>query len=452
MTIPGLLAGLFTLWAPGFGLTLILLRGNSRINFLECAALGWLFGGGVISLLLCLGGFVFSGPALQSSVTIAALALAVFGWHFTRSAQSQIFLPRPKTPLQWFLAGAIALEILLMFYASTGHGLGWDGLINWEVKARYAYFHDGVIPAEYYRSETRAFTHPAYPLLIPMTELWLYLWMGDAQQFWIKLIFPFYYAALAILLAAAIRRLTSERWPALTASALLFFVPFLSNSPGNASGGYVDVPLSALYFVTIAYLLVYTMNGRTSALRIYAASLALLPWAKREGAVLWLIAGLCGAFVLWRKASSPRSYFLMLPGLVIMAAWKIFLRAMHTREAREFMPMSLATLREQLPRLVPIVRMVSREMIETTRWSLFWPAVIFAFACLVWRMRDRRLLVIALSVAAPIFIYAATYLFSVWPDYTLHFEASFSRLLAQVMPVAWLAIALAWPTRRPNEF
>ena len=46
-------------------------------------------------------------------------------------------------------------------------------------------------------------------------------------------------------------------------------------------------------------------------------------------------------------------------------------------------------------------------------------------------------------VAAPIGLYAASYLFSAWPDFAEHFGRSFHRLLLHVMPVAGLAIAIA---------
>ncbi len=445
MTVLGLLTGLLTLLAGGVGATLLLMRGATRINLFECTALGWLFGSGIIALLLWAGGLFLSGLPLQLSVAATAVALARAGFASVRKEHGRLVFPKPRNALEWSLAGAIALEIVVLIYSSFGHGLGWDGLLNWEVKARYAFFNDGVLPAAYYSSETRAFTHPAYPLFIPMTELWLYLWMGEAHQFWIKIIFPLYYAAGAILLATTARRLTNRRWPGLAASVLLFFVPFLSNSPGNATGGYVDVPLSILYLATMAYLIVYAINREAYALRVFAVSLALLPWAKREGAILWLIAALCGAVVIWRGSRSWRSLLWLLPGAAIVVAWKIFLHAMHTIEAREFGPMTFGTLQANLSRTIPIGKMVMAEMLETQRWSLFWPCVALAFTGLAFRARDSRLLLLVIAVAAPVTLYGATYLFSIWPDYSMHFQASFPRLLLHVMPVAWLAIALAMP-------
>lgn len=443
MILLGLFVALATLFAAGFGATLISLRGTTRVNLLESLALSWLFGSGIISLLLWIAGFVLSGFALQLGVAAAAITLAMYGCRSIYKTHLRIDCPKPRSVCEWCLGLVIALEILVMFYAAFGHGLGWDGLLNWELKARYAFLHSGVIPPAYYSSSTRAFTHPGYPLLIPMTELWLYLWMGEPHQFWIKVIFPLYYASGVVLLASGARRLTSDRWPALLIAALLFFVPSLTNSPGDTTGGYVDVPLSVLYFTAVAYLLCFENGGGPETFRIFGASLALLPWAKREGVILWGIGLICGAVILYEKRERLRSYFWLVPGAAIIAGWTFFLRAMHATETGEFLPVTFSSFVANLSRIFPIARMVLAEMSVTTRWSLFWPCLALAFACLAARANRRQALWLGFAIVMPIALEASAYLFSNWPDYAQHFQASFPRLLLHVVPLASLAIALA---------
>lgn len=446
MTAAAVIAALLILLAGGMGATVLLMRGNARINLIESAALGSLFGSGLTSLLLWSGGLVISGAFLQMAVTVVLLGFAVTGYRSLRRRRAVLAFPKPRNLLEWSLAAVIALEMLAMIYGALGHGLGWDGLLNWEVKARYALLNDGVLPAAYFSSGTRAFTHPSYPLLIPMTELWFYLWIGEPHQFWIKLIFPLYYAAGAILLCVVGKRMTDRRWPGLVAAALLFFVPFLTNTPGNATGGYVDFPISVLYLATIGYLLLFAQQGGDNTLRLFAASLALLPWAKREGAILWLIATVCGAVVMWRAGRSWRAFLWLAPGAFILASWKIFLRAMHATDVSEFVPMTAATVHANAGRLSVIARFVVAEMRETERWSIFWPSVAVALVYLAWRARNDRLLLLFVAIVSPLVLYAVTFVFSGWPDYRLHFLASFSRLVCHVMPVGWLAIVAAMPT------
>src|SRR4051794_1662783 len=101
MTMLGLFAGLVTLLAAGFGAALLLMKGRTRVNFLECAVLAWLFGGGIVSLLLWVGGLFMSGYPLQLSVTGAAVALTVAGALSARRARMSWFFPKPANALEW---------------------------------------------------------------------------------------------------------------------------------------------------------------------------------------------------------------------------------------------------------------------------------------------------------------------------------------------------------------
>src|SRR5438128_1407729 len=61
MILAGLLLGYCTLLCGGFGITVLLMRGASRLNLVECSCLAWLFGIGLVSLLLWLLGMFCSG-------------------------------------------------------------------------------------------------------------------------------------------------------------------------------------------------------------------------------------------------------------------------------------------------------------------------------------------------------------------------------------------------------
>src|SRR5438477_9279715 len=221
MTLLGLAGGYFTLLVAGAGVALLVLRASPRLNLIECACLAWLFGVGVVSLLLWLGGTCVSGFALQSFVALFCLALGFVGWRVKQTREIQFSLPRPNSRLEWVLTGVLLVELLVIFLVSLKHTLGWDGLFNWELKARYAFFSSGVLPESYYSSPGRAFSHPEYPLGVPFTELWLYLWMGEPHQFWIKTIFPFFHIAGALLVALFVSRLTGKRWLGLLIALLL---------------------------------------------------------------------------------------------------------------------------------------------------------------------------------------------------------------------------------------
>ncbi len=442
MTLLGLAGAFFTLLVGGSGVFLWVLRASRRFNLIECASLAWLFGVGIVSLLLWLGGTFTSGLVLQSLVALLCLALGVSGWRAAQKREVHFSLPRPRSRLEWILAGVLLLELLIIFVISLKHTLGWDGLFNWELKARYAFLNSGVLPQSYYSGPGRAFSHPEYPLAIPFTELWLYLWMGEPHQFWVKTIFPFFYIAGAFLVALFITRLTGKRWLGLLIALLLPFVPFVTASPGGVIVGYADIPLSVYYVAALGYLLC-SLNGNLSCSSpIYVMTLSLIPWIKSEGVILWSLLALIGlAAGVYQHRIRP-AILSILPGLFLIVGWRVYLQSMHAVKPSDFAGPTLQLLGVHLDRLGAIIGTAFAEITETSHWSIFWLLVLVAIIYLLLARTFPRLL-LAIGVLGPVILYLLTYLFSEWPSYTAHITSSLPRLLLHIMPAAWLAIGLA---------
>jgi len=442
MILIGLVTAVLTILAAGFGVTLSIFARTKRFNLVECACLSWLLGSGIVSLLLWLGGMFCSGLVLQAVVTSACLALAIFGWREKQKSAARFNCPTPKNPIEWVLATIVALEVAILFFVSFKHTLGWDGLLNWEIKARYAFLNGGVIPASYYSSAGRAFSHPEYPLGIPFTELWSYLWMAEPNQFWVKIIFPLFYVACAPLLAILTARLSGKRWLGLLVASLFAFVPSISASPGGIVVGYVDVPLSVFYLTALGYLLCWFKDNARSSLIVFAACAALLPWIKTEGVILFLVLVLLGVSLGVIKHRMTQFLVSILPGVIVLLAWRVYLKLVHLWPHSDFSPPGLSLLRHNLGRLRDITGILLAELSETTHWSIFW---LLAAVALVYLLASRKLekIAVALAVLLPVVLYSLIYLFSTWPSYTAHMTSSLSRLLLHVTPAAWLAIGLA---------
>ena len=440
--ILGLLAGYFTLFAAGIGVALLIMRGSPRLNLIECACLAWLFGVGVVSLLLWLGGIFASGIVLQGLVMASCLVLGILGWRAKQRNQIEFSLPKPGNSIEWALAGLLLIELIAIFFVSLKHTLGWDGLLNWEIKARYAFLNGGVIPGSYYSNPGRAFSHPEYPLGIPFTELWLYLWMGEPHQFWVKTIFPLFYAAGALLLALFVTRLSTKRWPGLIVATLLAFVPFLSASPSGIIVGYVDFPMSVFYLAALGYLLCWYRENTVSNISIFAGCLALLPWIKSEGLILWVLLVFFGLCLSLPKHRTRQVTLALLPGLFIVVGWRLYLRLMHTFPHSDFAYPSFSLLHHNLGRLADIGRVFSEDVSTPVYWSIFW---LLAAVAIGYALAARKLekVILAMAVLLPTVLYPLAYVFSTWPSYTAHMTSSLPRLLLHVVPAGWLAIGLA---------
>jgi hypothetical protein len=438
----GLVAGYFILLAGGVGVALLIMRGSPRINVIECSCLAWLFGVGLVSLLLWLCGTFASGIMLQTLVTAACLAVGILGWRAKQRSKARLSLPRPSSSIERALTVLFLIELVAIFCVSLKHTLGWDGLFNWEIKARYAFLNSGVLPESYYSSAGRAFSHPEYPLGIPFTELWLYLWMGTPHQFWIKTIFPLCYIAGALLVGLFIIRLTGRRWLGLLIALLLPFVPFVTASRGGVIVGYADIPLSMFYVVAVGYLLCFVERDLPYSFSVYAAVLTLIPWIKSEGIILWSLLALLGVVVALAQRRIRNVVLLILPGLFLVIGWRFYLQARHCVLPSDFARPTLQLFSDNLNRLPTIGRIALTEITDTGLWSILW---LLALVAVIYLSIARKIsgLLLAIAVVGPTILYSLTYIFSAWPSYTAHITSSLPRLLLHVMPTAWLAIGLA---------
>src|SRR5437868_4806375 len=441
MSALALLGAFGTLLVAGYGLLALLVRQKTRLTLTEQIAFSWLLGVGVVSLLLWIFSLFVQGVLLPGLVSIICLSLRFVGWRQT--VPLSLGRRGPK-PFEILLGIIVVIEIASVFYLSFVHTLGWDGLLNWEIKARYAFANGGIIPATYFSDSGRAFSHPEYPLAIPFTELWLYFWLGEASQFCAKVIFPIYYACGAVLLVAISARLTGKIWTAFVAGIVLFFIPQITVEAGSAIVGYADFPLSVFYLAAIGYPLCANRDSDNGDFfRIYAVCLAFLPWVKREGVILWLIAAIYGAFVIWRSKRSPKYLCALLPGLCIVLAWRIYLSQMHAVSSSDFMEVNLVNLRANIHRFGPILSGFAYEFTDLRAWGLFWLVAGLAGVYFVRRHGGAHAIVLIVSIVAPLAAYASMYVFSDWPDYHRHAGLSMSRLLMHITPLACLTLPAA---------
>jgi len=449
MSLIGLLAGYFTLFLGGIGIVFLLLKDSHRMNAIECVCVSWVLGVGLISLCLWIGGMFVSGLFLQTIAALACLALAIVGWRTKQKSRTPVSLPRLNGAAEWVLTSMLLVELVVIFVVSLKHTLGWDGLLNWEIKARYAFLNSGVLPQPYYANADRAFSHPEYPLAIPFTELWLYICMGAPHQFWIKTIFPVFYISGALLIALLISRLTGRRWIGLLVALLIPFLPFILTSPGGVTVGYVDVPLSFFYAAALGYLLCALRFQSKQALLIYAALLTLLPWIKSEGIILWAILVVLSLGVGLVQGRVRLFFVTALPGLLLVFGWQLYLRAMRCVPPADFARPSFQLLSANIGRVPEIFRIVVIEITDIGLWSCFW---LLALAAIIYLLAARRFinLILAMGIVGPVAVYSLTYLFSAWPSYTAHITSSFPRLLLQVVPAGWLAIGLAISRPKPE--
>jgi hypothetical protein len=439
MNLLSIVAALAVIFCVGYGATRWLLKGVGPLWGIEVVGFSWLFGSGLVSLLLAIGGMVLSGPMLVIAVTAFSLMLGVSAW--LPKAGVNVMIQRfPAGAKRWEVALSLLPLLPIAWLTMQGfrETMHWDGILVWEIKARLAFLNDGAVPRSYFSDQRMLWSHPNYPLYLPMLDLWMYLWLGETHQFWVKALFPVFYLAAAGVLWSAGFRLTGQVWIGAVAALLLFVVPRVVTARAGVLQGYADLPLAIVYLAAFGALLLSAEKNRTW-LRVAAAASALLPWVKQEGSVLWACFALTAVW-LWRREWRV-AVALVLPGLLMLLAWRTFLGMVEATHAATFQPFTLETLRANLPRVLPLLRRFGEELVRIHSWSLLWPLAAVAMVSLALR-RNRSAIPLALALIVPLCLYLVPYVFTALQPWEMHVETSIDRLVLQLVPVAVLGLAL----------
>jgi hypothetical protein len=426
------------LLSAGGGVTLLLLPRGRRVSALEVASLSILFGAGVISLASFFGGFIVKGWWLRALVTLVAVMLGAAMWRRGRSHIEIVWRLMRGWP-DWLAGGLLLLQLIIVIWASARLALGYDGLFIWEFKAQLIHRSGGIMPLEYFRASSWQYSHPNYPLLVPLTDSWFYGWMGEANQGFVKLVSPLFYSAIVGLLVAGGARLSGSRWRGVTAAAMFFFVPWVVL---RTVAGEADLPLAAFYLGAVLYLLEYLETEDARLLVLVGVLGALMPWVKRDGVVLWG----CLLGVMLIKTMPRRDWrawvMIALPGVVWLGFWRIFLWGIGATAHPEYLPMTWGTLKGNIGRIPTIARSIWEEVINWRTWSVIW-ALPAAGLLNLYEPKGRRLIAAwLLLILAPMALYGSIYIFSAWDPFTYHIGASLGRLLLHLTPVVLLGATL----------
>jgi hypothetical protein len=338
------------------------------------------------------------------------------------------------------LISILCAQLVLVIVAALWTTLGWDGLFNFELKARLAFEQSpyGQIPAAYLADRALAWSHPRYPPLVPFAEFWIYGWLGRVDQSAVKIIFPVFYVSLIALVCGAIRRVANLR-AAVSAAIALGCLPPLTLLQG-ATSGYADVPLAASVAGAACFTYYALRMGDVRLVPVAAALSAAAVWTKAEGA---MIAGAIGVAAF--AAAGATKWRVLLPlawvPAVALASWLAVLQMAGTPAATDFDALTVERMASSAGMLKAVAWLMVRELFRPGHWGLVWPCF---FASIAIMMATRRavpadwFLVAAVLIA--LHVYALAYLFSAWPDVREHVGYSLTRVLAPLAPLAAVVV------------
>jgi len=408
--------------------------------WLEALGLGW--AGGLALFTSLIFAFYVAGVTGTAAIGIALLLALVS----TAVGMSVVVMLRRRTlPDDGGIGrGAILVgltiaglpTLLSVWMALSSPLAGWDGWAIWAFKARM--FAMGGPATGYFHDHLTAYTHPDYPLNLPLAEAALFHLPSPLGVQLAALLGPTCMAVLILLFYIGLIRLYGGRTAAL-ATGILAAIPAL---PRQAAAGYADVPLTMYLGAATLYLLLWWRQRRL----VDAIAMGVLAggaiWTKNEGLSIAVLLALFYGVAEIRRRTDARSWQRIAPltaMIVLPIPWLAFSRLTHPVDAGDFLALTPATVVGNLNRLPEIIVYIARQMADWHNWSLFWVVLTAALLISARRLPNpaRGLLALLLLQLA---IYVASYMFSSWRPYTLHIETSEDRLLLQSLPLALLLL------------
>jgi hypothetical protein len=436
--------------------------GGFRPTRVERLGLSWLLGSGMIPWLSFgldrLGVALNDQRVVLTAAAVVGLALLLRPGRGRQSAARRAG-PATRSHRLLFIAlgSLLAFQIVFVALLSTGRPLAvWDSWANWGSKARTIFLEDGVTPAAI-SDPSRAVTLLDYPLSVPLLEALLYGWLGAADDRLVGSLSLLTYLALLGVIYGVLARWRAGRLVALTAAVAVASTTHLANLFAFV---FPDAPLAAMTTVAAVYLLEWLAGGAAGVLLAAVMAAGLLPWIKREGAVL-LAALLASALLVTLATAAGRRairrlapYVLGALGAAALLAgpWWLF-AANHALPNGAFLPLTLPTLAARLHRLPVTVGLLGRSLLGRD-FNLVWPMVAVTALVVAWPATRRAgragslCLLLPAAAATYLGMMTLTYLFSAYVPYQQHVLASAYRLGSDVLPLVvlwWACLAGARP-------
>jgi hypothetical protein len=337
---------------------------------------------------------------------------------------------RPRSRA-WALAVALSVPWLLFVLESIAEPM-WatDFLAIWGLKAK-TIFLSASIPGRLFHDSFTFWSHPEYPLLLPLSLSSLAAVVGKFDDQALALLYPAFEAATLFLLFGHLRRRVSFAAGAVAVVLAAFCFPLYRAS--NAGTG--EIPL-AFAFVLAATACLDAMERDTGSarLRLLIAS-HLCATFKQEGALLpgLLALALLIRWLARRGRSSPiPALCLLLPAAFHMAALRVLAGSIPRRDF-DFTLLAPGRWSEWIGRCLEVFRHLFR--VELAAAAL--PAAALVLFLLSSRRRREDILLPVLIAQGAAYAIAAS-LSAFGPAWAL--ESAFSRTTIALVPALVLVL------------
>jgi hypothetical protein len=369
------------------------------------------------------------------SVGVTAMAIFCAAAAFTRMRPVDRTTPQAVRPYVFDIITVIAIIGYVLYATLARLGL-WDFWAIWGLKAR-TFLEIGGIDWRFVESRWNAFSHPDYPLLVPLNFDFVTLVGGGWSDRWLGLLFVAWGIALLLIVRALAARETTPFVASLLTLTLAALA--LSSDLGMAEGALIAFGGAGVLFVRAALADDDAASWRNGALMLgFAAN------CKNEGVALLVAVTIAVIAVSWSRGRSTARH--LWPAYALAAPW-LLLRARHTLPTDLVSGSAVSRLLARLPHTHQILVFLGARLHEP--W--FWVALLIGILVVPGAARRREAFVL-LATAIQLAFYVGAYL-TTPHDLRWHVMTSWWRLTGQVaIPITFVVfLMLANSLRRSQD-
>jgi len=430
---------------------LYLIAGKSlKLKLGEIVAVSYGLGLGFLSLEMLL--FYFAGWAftVEGILSPWLLLLAVNAVRYFRG-RSRLMEPalvaapsRKPGLIDVFLAGGIVFEVIYAVFRALIKPIeSYDAIAIYAIRSKI-FFLAKAIPQDYFAAIARLFPHADYPLNIQLSETFLYMSMGSLNDALVKVIFPFFFAAILCMLYFALRRFASRTY-ALVFTFILATIPHFNNYATNA---YLEVPLAFYIFVSGLFLLRWLEDGSSGAIILSAVAASLAGWTKNEGLMYCVIyTGLVFIFVISKGKKTSKKDILhafLYSGIIVLVSlpWTLLKAGWHiANDEIALANLNPANLVRQLHKLGTITYEFQKQLFGPKKWNIFWPAFIVVMLLNYKKTLEMPVRYAAAAIFLALSGYVVFYMIS-YLDVVFFTSKTWARFMLDFLPLAVYLLAV----------
>lgn len=316
-------------------------------------------------------------------------------------------------------------------YATLASLWEWDFWAIWGLKAK-TFLESGGIDWRFLESRWNTFTHPDYPLLVPLNFDFVALVSGGWNDRWIGLLYVAWGTALLLVVRALAARETSPFFAALVTLTLAALS--VSRYVGLGEGALIAFGSCGVLFVRAALDDDDAASWRNGALMLgFAAN------CKNEG--LALLVAVTIAVLLFARKRVLRLW----PAFALAGPW-LLLRATHALPTDIIGGSALSRLPARLPDAPAIFAFIAARLYQP--W--FWVAILAGILIAPAAARRRERFVLLVSLIQLVFFVAAYF----GTPYEVHWHVmtSWPRLTRQIaVPITFVVFLMLANSLRGSQ-